>query len=241
MKQIVHCPEVGDIVFSIRKGLRNISYRVSTREVSISAPPMLAHKVFPLSQERINWIIKAKSEMAQKVGQFIISPNHPLNTIAFQVIFEPKEKRTPAFVSKLQDGVVTIGYYQELDLEDENRQLIIHRIVKHYLKHAAEQYLPERLSQLANRLGYRFQSVKINSARGRWGSCSAATDINLSCYLMLLPAELIDYVLVHELCHTLEMNHGDNFKKLIRGHFPRFGELDKQLKAHGRRTASFKA
>ena len=60
-----------------------------------------------------------------------------------------------------------------------------------------------------------YKSVKINSSRGRWGSCSASKAINLSYFLVLLPKHLIDYVLLHELCHTREMNHGDRFWKLL--------------------------
>ena len=57
--------------------------------------------------------------------------------------------------------------------------------------------------------------MKINSSRGRWGSCSARKDINLSYYLVLLPFRLIDYVLLHELCHTREMNHSERFWQLL--------------------------
>jgi predicted metal-dependent hydrolase len=57
--------------------------------------------------------------------------------------------------------------------------------------------------------------VKINSSRGRWGSCSAKKTINLSLFLLLLPQHLIDYVLLHELCHIREMNHSVRFWKLL--------------------------
>ena len=60
-----------------------------------------------------------------------------------------------------------------------------------------------------------YKAVKINNSQGRWGSCSATKSINLSFYLMLLPKHLIDYVLLHELCHTREMNHGDKFWQLL--------------------------
>ena len=60
-----------------------------------------------------------------------------------------------------------------------------------------------------------YKSVKINSSSGRWGSCSTRGNINLSYYLVLLPKHLIDYVLLHELAHTREMNHGKRFWALL--------------------------
>ena len=60
-----------------------------------------------------------------------------------------------------------------------------------------------------------YKAVKINNSEGRWGSCSASKSINLSYYLVLLPKHLMDYVLLHELCHTREMNHGEHFWKLL--------------------------
>jgi predicted metal-dependent hydrolase len=68
---------------------------------------------------------------------------------------------------------------------------------------------------LSKQCGLPYSSVKINSSQGRWGSCSARKDINLSYYLVLLPSHLIDYVLLHELCHTREMNHSERFWVLL--------------------------
>ena len=68
---------------------------------------------------------------------------------------------------------------------------------------------------LSVRHGLPYERVKINSSSGRWGSCSARRNINLSYFLLLLPAHLIDYVLLHELAHTVEMNHGERFWALL--------------------------
>ena len=59
---------------------------------------------------------------------------------------------------------------------------------------------------------------------------SRQQEIKSGLYLMLLPEELIDFVIVHELCHTREMNHGERFKKLMRAIFPNYDELNKSLK-----------
>ena len=78
-----------------------------------------------------------------------------------------------------------------------------------------EEVLPPRIRRLSEQAGLPFQSVKINTSKGRWGSCSARRDINLSCSLVLLPEHLVDYVILHELCHTVEMNHSPRFWALL--------------------------
>ncbi|MCD8317436.1 MAG: M48 family metallopeptidase [Paraprevotella sp.] len=85
------------------------------------------------------------------------------------------------------------------------------KVITEILRKKAKEILPTRLYQLAARHGFHYRSVSINSARTRWGSCSNRGNINLSLYLMILPRHLSDYVLLHELCHTKEMNHGPRF------------------------------
>lgn len=83
------------------------------------------------------------------------------------------------------------------------------------MKKEAKRVLPTRVRLLANQHKFTFSDVKIQSSRTRWGSCSNKQNINLSFYVMLLPAHLIDYVILHELCHTVEMNHSERFWKLM--------------------------
>lgn len=83
------------------------------------------------------------------------------------------------------------------------------------LRQQAKKYLPERLQILAQQYGFTCISLKINKSKGRWGSCSVKKSINLSLFLMILPTHLIDYVILHELCHTKVMNHGPEFWKLM--------------------------
>lgn len=101
------------------------------------------------------------------------------------------------------------------NFKDTNRQQWLFQVLTEQLRKQAKLLLPDRLHTLACRHGLPFSRVSINSARTRWGSCSSRKSINLSLYLMLLPSRLIDYVLLHELCHTREMNHGPRFWALL--------------------------
>ncbi len=125
--------------------------------------------------------------------------------------------QTPATVVKcyVTKDEIKVFYPKKLDIADPKVQSIAKEGIKVALKAEATAYIPQRLTLLAEKNGLKFSGVKINSARGRWGSCSTNKTINISCYTIMLPDELIDLVLLHELAHTVHMNHGEKFHALV--------------------------
>ncbi len=100
------------------------------------------------------------------------------------------------------------------------------------LKREAERLLPPRLQNLAAKHGHTYKSVSIKQLKRRWGSCDTHQAITFNLYLMELPWEYIDYVLMHELAHTVEMNHGPAFWRVLLAMEPRARDLSRQLRKH---------
>ena len=93
--------------------------------------------------------------------------------------------------------------------------------------------IPERVRYYAPKVGVTYGRITIRNQRSRWGSCSAKGNLNFNCLLMLTPPEVIDSVVVHELCHRREMNHSDRFYAEVLRVFPEYWKWDKWLKENG--------
>lgn len=103
----------------------------------------------------------------------------------------------------------------------------------HKLAEKALEYIPKRVSYFAKQIGVTYGKITIRNQKTRWGSCSSKGNLNFNCLLMLTPPEVIDYVVVHELCHRKEMNHSGAFWAEIEKVIPSYKEQVKWLKENG--------
>ena len=97
----------------------------------------------------------------------------------------------------------------------------------------ALQHIPKRVSYYAKQIGVTYGKITIRNQKTRWGSCSGKGNLNFNCLLMLTPPEVIDYVIVHELCHRKEMNHSGAFRAEVEKILPDYKEQVKWLKENG--------
>lgn len=101
------------------------------------------------------------------------------------------------------------------------------------LANRAKEVIPERVAYYAPLVGVTYGKITIRKQRSLWGSCSSKGNLNFNCLLMLTPPEVIDSVVVHELCHRKQMNHSDRFYAEVLRVFPTYWEQDKWLKENG--------
>jgi len=95
--------------------------------------------------------------------------------------------------------------------------------------------IPERVAFFAPQVNVTYGRITIRNQKSRWGSCSAKGNLNFNCLLMLAPPEVLDYVVVHELCHRLEMNHSARFWQEVERVIPDYKTRRKWLKENGNR------
>ncbi len=105
------------------------------------------------------------------------------------------------------------------------------RILNRWLMKTAEVEFSRRVQQLATTYGFEFERVQIRRQRTRWGSCSSRGTISLNVCALFLRPEVLRYLLIHELCHTRQMNHSRRFWKLVASCEPGYRELDHELTA----------
>ena len=97
----------------------------------------------------------------------------------------------------------------------------------------AKRVIPGRVAYYASKIGVTYGRITIRSQRTRWGSCSSRGNLNFNCLLMLAPIEVLDSVIVHELCHRKEMNHSARFYAEVLRVYPDYKIWNSWLKEHG--------
>jgi predicted metal-dependent hydrolase len=122
------------------------------------------------------------------------------------------------------------------DVINKKKGMIFNKIVdfganfKNTLIDISSYYLPKRLSELANKFSFNYNGVKIKNYKSRWGACDKKNNIYLNYKLVMLDKNLIDYVLIHELCHTKFFSHNNDFHNLLKSFFNNEFSLRKRLK-----------
>lgn len=107
------------------------------------------------------------------------------------------------------------------------------RCTEKKLRKAAREYIPYRVEYFHKFTGGRYTAVSIRNQKSRWGSCSSNGSLSFNYRLMMAPAKILDYVIVHELCHLTHLNHSKQFWSMVESILPDYRESVKWLKEHG--------
>ncbi len=165
-------------------------------------------------RSKTDWILKHLRNKQTKNflyfgNKIIIKPNYDLFEVKTQYHFK--------------NDILSINISS-----DENPSLKL--IYQNWLYERAVEYIPSRAMELANTYSFNPKRISIRRQKTRWGSCSESGVISINYKLMMLRKELIDYIIIHELCHLIELNHSKKFWNLVVDIISNFIELRKELR-----------
>ena len=212
VNRIIEDKELGPLFVRVNARARRLTFRTKEDGIHVTVPPRTSLAEIENAIEQLRSRLRAAR---QKQVRKLIDLDYRIDTEFFKLTLVGGQRER--FLSRSELGEMQIICPPDADFSDENLQAWLRKVIEEALRRNAKIILPPRLYMLSEKHRLPYESVQINSSRGRWGSCSSRKKINLSYFLVLLPKHLIDYVLLHELCHTCEMNHGDRFWDLLNG------------------------
>lgn len=209
---VIKDKDLGDIKLVKNAQARRIIVRRKDDYLQLTYPPGVS----------VSYIEKTIEEMKprlfklleNKKQQYLFTPQTEFKTFSFALKIS-ESTSTSNYYLKLKDGILSISCPPDTEYDSPAVQASMRGLIEKVLRYEAKRLFPQKVEALAHRHGFTFSNVKINQSRTRWGSCSSKKDINLSYHCMLLPEYLVDFVILHELCHTKEMNHGERFWLLL--------------------------
>lgn len=221
--------EFGEITVHKRRGIRSVHIKIGNDGRYLATAPFYTPLIFIKqivnnSRAELRKLAERTSIAQPYTADQAIGKRHTLSVVPTQMVNKPS-------VKVVRERLI-VYLPPEALLSDPGVQQQVRDTVITILRREAKAYLPKQLANLASEHGFRYDRVRFSHATGRWGSCSSNGTISLNIALMKLPDELISYVLIHELCHTREMNHSVQF-------WVEVSKLDPRYKLHKRQIAKY--
>lgn len=217
---------VGEVTIVKRATNRNLRLSIKPDGAVVVTIPKWAsyHSGLSFAESKRDWIIAQVPERnllkdGQPVGKY-----HHLQLSPTRGLQAPR-----SLVSKT---AVIVRYPYDMQPDDSAVQEVAEAACIRALRSQATKLLPQRLEQLAHQHGFHFNEVRIKRLKGRWGSCDQDQRIVLNLFLMQLPWECIDYVILHELTHTQILRHGPPFWDAMKQLVPNLTSIRKQMRQH---------
>ena len=213
MKKVLCHARLGEVVFYRTRQAHRISIAVRpSGHVRVTLPAGCSFRQgFAFLNEKEEWVVGVIERFRSSHSFVPLLP--PYSTRRHVLTLVPK--RTDRIVTRIYGNRMVVYYPEGDDPAGEVVQTAIRRVVLRALRIEATEMLPGRVRELALTTGLQCRNVTVRTMVSRWGSCSSKDDISLNVYLMLLPQHLVDYVIVHELCHTCYKNHSADFHALV--------------------------
>lgn len=232
-RKTLHIPEVGTVI--LVKSQRATRLTMTLRpfqDVRVSVPKNMSFaqaEVFVT--ERIDWFQRHQPKIQAIERRYTVFDEQTLFRTRQHQLRIIRSDARPFLVRTVQ-GEILVNCPVSKDIHTDDVQLAIREGIERAWRKEAKAYLPQRVKMLSEQHGLTYQQLRIKNTKSRWGSCSQDNNINLSLHVMRLPDQLIDYVILHELVHTVEKNHSPRFWQRLEQVCQKAKKLDKELKKY---------
>jgi predicted metal-dependent hydrolase len=216
--KIVEYKEIGKVSFVRKSAVRNLKITVKPfRGIQVLVPRFMSiESAGRFVEEKRLWIRQSQLKLARYEKRMtVFKEDTDFNTRDHVLILGRHEKSTIRTV--IGQGQIKVNFPDFADISDPRIQNAIKKAILQAWRIEARIYLPERLQLLAHQWGLRFEKISVRDNKSRWGSCSRGNNISLNIHLMRLPPHLCDYVILHELTHTLHKHHQKAFWLYLNG------------------------
>lgn len=244
MLQLADCPP---ITYTRRKGQKSIRIRVKPDHILVSAPYYCADRsILAFVTEKEQWIRSAIVRMNGKRNSEQQLLDDHQNDILLRGNWVPitiRHARPGADTWLLVERQGRVDAYppdtgstSTGDLftpVNSTKNTVPKDVKREFLYETARQELPETFKQIAAELPFKWIRLFIRSQRTKWGTCSSKGNISLNWRLIMCPPDILRYLIVHELCHTVHMNHSMAYWKLVKQHYPQVEQANKWLRTQG--------
>lgn len=183
-----------------------------------------------IKDEVINNFVESKQEWIKSKLLLINKNRAKFDDVVHYQRFLLYGNRYSLHLSDVKKIEVNDNFQIVMPIKTEKEKIL--KTLKVWYKKVAKKVLADRLAFWESRIKLKSSQMKIGDSKGRWGSCNTKRTIVLNFRVIMLPPALIDYVIVHELCHLVEMNHSKKFWALVCKFLPNTPELKKAMKEY---------
>ncbi|MFP4024922.1 MAG: M48 family metallopeptidase [Thiohalospira sp.] len=215
-EKIMYVEGIGDVKFRKNKRSKNISISMRPgRGILVTFPFFVSyHSAKKIAEQKKEWINTQWPKIeALENKSTVFTENTTFKTRTRQLKISKHNKNT--IKTTVTDHLIEIEYPAVENIYSPQFQEAIKKSIIKALRFEAKEYLPKRVEFLAKKYNFNYRNIYIKNNKTLWGSCSGINNINLNLHLVRLPDHLIDYIIIHELCHTREKNHGKKFWNLM--------------------------
>jgi predicted metal-dependent hydrolase len=207
-----------------RRGSKSLRLSItSTGQIRVTIPLWASYRAgLQFARSKSEWIKQHHQEKDFLENNMLVGKAHRL-------LFKPDSSSQKAS-TRIKDNQIVVTYPSHKAINEDSVQQAAHKAAVKALRLQADKLLPQRLKTLADLNGFSYKSVKVRQLKSRWGSCDSKGNIVLNIYLMQLPWDLIDYVLLHELVHTEIHNHGSDFWNKLETKLPYAKSFKKKVR-----------